>query len=146
MLPAEPTPGAKLTQADLIRAKRTLLVLGALGNTISDALDDRVGPALSNNVDVMVVTSLDIDGPQRPADIAALTGMSSGGVTKLLDRLEQQGLLAREHGRIGGDRRAIRISLTPTGKDVADRMAASMASRMSVLREALAEIVALTAD
>lgn len=65
------------------RAQRLLLLFGRLGAAVTEALHERVEPLFASNVEVTVITSLDLQGPQRPVDILALTGMSSGGVTRV---------------------------------------------------------------
>jgi len=52
--------------------------------------------------------------------------ISSGGVTHLVDRLERRGLVGRRPGV--GDRRSVRVALTPAGRVVADRAMAAHAS------------------
>jgi DNA-binding MarR family transcriptional regulator len=60
--------------------------------------------------------SIDIFGPQRPGSIGELTGMSSGGTTKLVTRLEEAGLVTRSSGEVPGDRRAVIVSITDEGR------------------------------
>ncbi len=76
---------------DRRQAQEALLLLGQLGQSISEAMTKRIDSELADNPEVIVVTHLDLRGPSRPAEIIAVTGMTSGGVTKLLDRLEQGG-------------------------------------------------------
>jgi DNA-binding MarR family transcriptional regulator len=122
------------------RAQQLLLIIGRLGAAVSEALHARVEPRFTANVEVTVITSLDLLGPQRPADIIRLTGMSSGGVTKVLDRLESSGLIIREYGKVKGDRRGTRLVLTAEGRQVAGELAAGLEDRMDALRRAIAEL------
>ncbi|MBN2112764.1 MAG: MarR family transcriptional regulator [Acidimicrobiia bacterium] len=55
-------------------------------------------------------------GPQRPGDLQQRTGLSSGGVTKVVDRLEKKGLVSRDYGGVVGDRRGVLVSLTDLGR------------------------------
>lgn len=55
----------------------------------------------------------------RPADIRATLAISSGGVTKLLDRLEYLGLVARVAN--ASDRRSSYIEMTDKGSEALDR-------------------------
>lgn len=64
-----------------------------------------------------VLISLDVFGPQQPGSIAALLGLTSGGVSKMIDRLEGSGLVRRAHGAVPGDRRAVLVELTDLGRD-----------------------------
>lgn len=147
--PHESTAPARPTEAgdaaapgtpDRQRAQRLLLILARLGAAVTEALHSRVDATLATNVEVLVITSLDLLGPQRPADVLALTGMSSGGVTKVLDRLESHGLIVREFGGVEGDRRGIRLVLTSQGHAVAGLLADGLASRMDAVREAIDEL------
>lgn len=53
-------------------------------------------------------------GSLRMSDLAEGLGLSAGGVTKVVGRLEEMGLLAREPD--SADRRATRVSLTDSGR------------------------------
>jgi DNA-binding MarR family transcriptional regulator len=132
--------------AELTQAQLTLLILGQLGITIHDALTERVAADMVGNAEVLILTKLDLEGALRPSDVMLLTGMSSGGVTKLLDRLEQGGLVLREFGTVPGDRRGTRIILTAEGQRAAISCATALASRMDVLKEAVEELRAAVGD
>lgn len=64
-----------------------------------------------------VLISLDVFGPQQPGSIAALLGLTSGGVSKLIDRLERHQLVQRSFGAVPDDRRAVLVGLTDLGRD-----------------------------
>jgi DNA-binding MarR family transcriptional regulator len=64
------------------------------------------------NVPQMALYGLLVHGSLRPTEIAALTGLTSGGVSGLLDRLEAVGLITRDFGLVPGDRRAVTVRLT----------------------------------
>lgn len=49
-----------------------------------------------------------------PADLVRLLNLDSGAMTRMLDRLEQKGLLRRE--RSNEDRRQVRLTLTEAGE------------------------------
>ena len=67
---------------------------------------------LVSNVSIVTLTLLYTNGPQRPTQIAELTGLTSAGATKLITRLENAGLVVREAGTVPADGRAIVVSLT----------------------------------
>jgi DNA-binding MarR family transcriptional regulator len=54
------------------------------------------------------------DGGMRVGDLARALGVSVGGASKLVDRVEHAGLVARQPDPV--DRRAARVTLTPAGK------------------------------
>jgi DNA-binding MarR family transcriptional regulator len=132
--------------AERLRAQRLLAVLGRLGASVREALVARVDPSVVGNVDVLVLVTLDIEGALRPTEVAALTGMSSSGVTKLLDRLEGRGHIERQLGAVPGDRRATRVVLTTEGRRVARELAAGLDSRMDLVRESIAELRSIVGD
>jgi DNA-binding MarR family transcriptional regulator len=60
--------------------------------------------------DAQFLTLLDVHGPLTPGRFAAMTGLKTGTVTGVLDRLENAGLVRRE--RDSADRRKVIVSLT----------------------------------
>jgi DNA-binding MarR family transcriptional regulator len=62
--------------------------------------------------DMQMLHMLQLYGPSTPSHLAKWTGLSSGGVTVALDRLEKAGYLRREPNP--GDRRSLLIILIPT--------------------------------
>jgi DNA-binding MarR family transcriptional regulator len=59
--------------------------------------------------DTQFMTLLDVRGPLTPGQFAELTGLKTGTVTGVLDRLEAAGLVRRE--RDTADRRKVIVSL-----------------------------------
>jgi DNA-binding MarR family transcriptional regulator len=55
-------------------------------------------------------------GPQRAVDVAAELGVNPSTGTRMCDRLVRKGLVRR--ARATGDRRVVRLSLTPAGRDL----------------------------
>jgi DNA-binding MarR family transcriptional regulator len=64
--------------------------------------------------DVLITLHNAPDGGLRMTDLANATMLSSGGLTRLIGRLEQRGLVRRDVD--ADDRRAFRASLTPAGQ------------------------------
>jgi DNA-binding MarR family transcriptional regulator len=127
------TPRA--TRSDRDAAQALLVTFARLGAIVTEELRAQV-PGTTGNVDILVLTTLDVHGPKRPTDLQAVTFMTSGGMTKLLDRLEESGLVSRTHGLVDDDRRAIVVSITPEGSRVAERMTLAVMSVMGAVREA----------
>ncbi len=100
-----------------------LIGFAHIGRTWSNSVNRQVGFDVSDNQSIALFSRLAIDGTLRPGGIAELTGLSSGGVTKLVTRLEEQGLVSRSHGSIPEDRRAVLVSLTPAGEEIAAEFA-----------------------
>jgi DNA-binding MarR family transcriptional regulator len=61
--------------------------------------------------DMQMINMLQLYGPSTPSNLAKWTGLSSGGVTVALDRLEQAGYIRREANP--DDRRSLLITLVP---------------------------------
>lgn len=103
-----------------------LLALSEFGRLVSDVLVEVTGDRdLVRNSPIITLAVLALEGPQRPGDLQHRTGLTSGGVTKLLQRLEGEGLVERQTGAIPEDRRAVRVTITRSGRrmvrNVADR-------------------------
>jgi DNA-binding MarR family transcriptional regulator len=87
-----------------------------LGEDLTQAiLRDVDVPAIATNVPFIIVFGLYLDGPLRPSAIARLTGLTSGGVSGALERLEGLGIVHRDFGEVAGDRRAVVVRLTAKG-------------------------------
>ncbi|WP_126148179.1 MarR family winged helix-turn-helix transcriptional regulator [Synechococcus elongatus] len=68
-----------------------------------------------------VLATLRRQGPPyqlKPTDLYSLLMLSSGAMTNRIDRLEQDGIVARS--RDGSDRRSVIVQLTPKGIALAD--------------------------
>jgi DNA-binding MarR family transcriptional regulator len=66
--------------------------------------------------------------------------MPAGAMTRHLDRLEAGGLIARSHGGVTGDRRAITLSLTEAGRQVAWAMVLVLEEIRPGLLETITEV------
>ena len=74
--------------------QQLVLQMSRLSQTMTDAAADVArDPEVVAPMPVALLFALDVDGPMRPTAVQELTGLSSGGVTKLVERLEQKGLL-----------------------------------------------------
>lgn len=64
-----------------------------LGASLSRVAAARIGMAVT---DMQVMDILDITGPSTAGQLAELTGLTTGAITRILDRLEEAGLVRRE--------------------------------------------------
>jgi len=113
-------------------AEELLLRIGEFGSFISKKLADVAGDTLVvQNTSVMLLCRLDLDGPLRPNQIAELESMSTGGVSKLIDRLENDGLVERRRGVLAVDRRAVLVVITREGRELVRRMSDELAEYLS---------------
>ena len=83
--------------------------------------------------DSQFLTLLRTRGPMTPGQLAAATGLTSGTVTGVIDRLERAELVRRE--RVSDDRRKVLVVPTP---DAADRLAPAYAGQATMLQGVLA--------
>jgi DNA-binding MarR family transcriptional regulator len=70
---------------------------------------EKVGLGLT---DMQMIHMLQLYGPSTPSRLAAATGLSSGGVTVALDRLEKAGYIRRQPNP--ADRRSLLVTLIPS--------------------------------
>ncbi len=132
-----------LTQDDIRDTQRFVILLGRLGLELSAAIRDAVGADLASNAAVVTLSLLDLEGPKRPGELQVATGLSSGGVSKLLDRMEAADLIARRIGSIPEDRRGVMVSITPEGRRASATIAGAIRGRFDELRVFVKEFSAL---
>jgi DNA-binding MarR family transcriptional regulator len=84
----------------------------------------------SGRAEFLALCLLHVDGPQRPAALGRLTGLTSGGVSKMLDRLERAGVV-RRRGPIADDLRAVAVAITPKGARFVTRISGAIAEQLA---------------
>ena len=99
----------------LIGQIRGEIVLG-----IEQALND-AGVEL-NFSQFLALKKLGEDGPMAPGELARILAYSPGAMTRLLDKLEHLGYLQRAPDP--DDRRALRLALTASGREIHARILA----------------------
>lgn len=95
----------------------TLLALQRATHATLDAIAEQLGDASLGPAEANVLATLADGTPLTPSTLAAKIGSRTTTMTSVLDRLEARGLIARE--RHPGDRRAIQIELTASGRKAA---------------------------
>ena len=83
----------------------------------------------------VVLSSAAQPGHTRPNELADRTGLTSSGVSQLLQRLEDGGLVERKPGV--DDRRAVIVALTTKGRAQLERQLTAMAEHLSMLTDAI---------
>lgn len=117
-------------------ARDVMIHLADVGARITDDLISAgIDPFVVRNSPMATLLEL-TDGSLRPVELAERVGMTSGGMTKVIDRLEERGLIERDH-EIEEDGRGVLVSLTSEGRRVADRVLDTVAP---TLRKALADL------
>ena len=107
-----------------------VMVAGRQIHAAMDRLDGLMSETLGvNRSDLRCLFHLITHGAATPGDIAAATGLTSGSVTALLDRLERQGLAVRRQDCT--DRRSVMIEIPAARRAVID--AATSALEQAIL-------------
>ena len=101
-------------RALLWRALGELRSLSATAELFTQATADRMGV---NTTDVQCLNIIHELGTPTAGEVAAKTGLTSGSVTAVLDRLERAGYVARLHDPV--DRRRVRVRPTPKAGELA---------------------------
>lgn len=96
--------------------------LRAVSNEVSGAFADKV-EALGVSVAEWVILRLLLDkAGAAPSELADLTGMTRGAISKLADRMMAKKLIAQSFDT--EDRRYQKLSLTPAGRALVPKLAA----------------------
>lgn len=118
-----------------------LLKLAEFGQLVSRALAEVAQQeGLVSNTHLVVLCRLELYGPQRPSDIMEVTGLTSGGVTKLIDRLEDAGWVHRLKDPVPDDGRGVMVALTDDGETSLRAMVNVLAERLGETRELVSQI------
>ena len=123
--------GSILTMTASLASDLTLVTsLYRTTNAAVRELDQRLGRDY-NVTFIQAVTLLAIDSFDRPQPhlVADYLSQQSQTVTGVLDRLERDGHVARV--RDLGDRRAVRLELTKTGRQLVDSMSAALTQHVT---------------
>jgi DNA-binding MarR family transcriptional regulator len=119
--------------ADLTKeaVEQLLLLMADYGRTMSKAMAEIASDQeLVSNVSLVALCTLDLHGPHRPGVLQEITGLSSGGVSKLLDRMEQAGVVKRTYGGVPGDNRGVLVSITRRGRSLMNKFSNAVAGRL----------------
>ncbi len=83
----------------------------------------------------MVLKAISYEGPMRVSDLAGLMGVKNPAASMILQQLESEGLIARNHCE--NDNRVVRASITAHGEQ---RLARSEVFRRELLRRMTADL------
>jgi DNA-binding MarR family transcriptional regulator len=119
------SPDRALLHETVIRCLRQFIAGSILYN---QQVADRVGLRLS---DMQCINVLELMGPSTPGELARLTGLTTGGVTVMLDRLARGGYLKREPNP--SDRRSVLVHLNPTKVKKMEAFYGEINQRMAAL-------------
>ena len=113
-----PAPPSELTDAELAAWKGFVRVHTALARRLDGELEAAHGLSLSS-FEVLKALRCSPEGKLRMADLAEHALLSRSGMTRLVDRLERQGLLTR--CQCSDDARGCFAVLSPAGEALLDR-------------------------
>ncbi len=101
-----------MTEEEKLRSEVMASVLRFIASVVvhNTAVAQRVGMGPS---DLQFVSLLNLNGPLTPGNLAELTGLTTGTVTGVIDRLEKGGFVRRV--RDDGDRRKVLVTPVPDG-------------------------------
>jgi len=123
----------------------TVMAAGRQIHAAMDRIDGLISEALGiNRSDLRCLFHLIREGAATPSEIAGTTGLTSGSVTALLDRLERQGLAARRQDC--SDRRSVSIMIPDAKRGQVDAvmhaLEASLMGRFAALEPGRLALVA----
>ena len=104
-----PTTANTTSETDLELAARLRVAIARLGRQLRQQAGSSWSPTLQS-----VLASIALHGPLSLGDLAVREQVSPPTITKLLARLDEQGLIERQRG--ADDRRVILVSLNAEGR------------------------------
>jgi DNA-binding MarR family transcriptional regulator len=123
------SPAARRTRADLLEALvRAMRQVSAQSVLISDTIAGHVG---MNSTDLECLDLLFLAGPMTAGRLAAHTGLSTGAMTAVLDRLERARFVRRR--RDATDRRRVLVEVLPRALETLQPFYTPLAAAMSDL-------------
>jgi DNA-binding MarR family transcriptional regulator len=126
----------------LAELDREIRLMGARSVMLSQAVASRLG---LSPADLETLDLLSTNGPLTAGRLAELTGLTTGAITGMVDRLEEAGLVRRE--RDTEDRRRVIVHLVPDRGRAIARLYEPLARAMAELNgRYTAEQLALMLD
>lgn len=125
------------TTKSQMAAARALLVLAETGIAITPIVRRR-SPLLAENTAMLAALMLWLSGPRRPSALALSLDMTTSGTTKLVQRLEREGLVHKMPDPTDG--RAIEIHLTDAGRTAIEDLMTDLAPIMELATKDLSTL------
>ena len=118
---------------------RMLMAMARAGIEINTVLASTYGSDLPvRNSTMLVMLQLQSEGRQRPNELATAAGMTSGGMSKVIDHLEDAGIVIRLEDPYDPDGRSVYVELTPQGQRTLGDILEVVAQPVGDLMEAMA--------
>ena len=117
LLGAQPPPGSDMPTPTTVDRLEALVRVGAVVEELFNTFGgDDPTPVRTT----IALCAAGAAGGTRPRALIRETGLSSGGVSQLIDRLDEAGFVVRRFGR-PPDRRAVVVELTARGRSELER-------------------------
>jgi DNA-binding MarR family transcriptional regulator len=120
-----------------VEGKTLLVAVSRLSITQTRAAGTAAKVAGVNSTSYAILSELALDGWLTNGQIAGRLGMSTGGVTPALDRLERAGLIERSPNP--ADRRSSVVSIMPGGHGVLREAAELLAGELGAFIDEMSE-------
>jgi DNA-binding MarR family transcriptional regulator len=122
-------------------AEHLLLLMARFDREVTAAmLEVAKDPELVANAPLIVLCAVDLYGPTRPGALQEITGLSSGGMSKLLDRMEEARVVKRTYGKVPGDNRGVLVTVTARGKRLVEDVTSVLAARLPETKSFIKEL------
>lgn len=108
--------------------------LSAQSVLLSETIATKAG---INSTDMECLDLLNLEGPTTPRRLATLTGLTTGAVTMLVDRLERAGFVRRLPNP--DDRRSVLVEVLPGSAEAFYPLFAPLAAAMAKMQERFAD-------
>jgi DNA-binding MarR family transcriptional regulator len=115
--------------------------LAELGLELQDALSEIGLGGVADPSASLVLAAVAVTDDCHPGQLDELMGLTSSGISRLIDRLEHAGLVERVTDPDRHDHRTVTMRLTAAGSDHVDRMVGEVACMVGELRSVIAAIV-----
>ena len=125
-------PSRTISRASISRAGLLSMAGAAMTKALYEADPDNPAPGKT----AVVLSCSAQPGHTRPRRLIEQTGLSSSGVSQLLRRLENAGLVRRRTGQ-PPDRRAVIVEITQHGRQHLERQLARVAEHLVLLHKAM---------
>ncbi len=121
---------------------RVVSLLTQLNNSVAEGLLGESGARAGGMSSLVLLFELEQVGALRPKQVAELLGLTTGGATKLVDRLERQGTVTRT-GAQAGDQRAVTVRITDEGRAIVAAARVGLVERLDDISATVAEMHAV---
>ena len=117
-----------------------------LGSDVTGELAKVFSPTLSTNAAVGALLQIHLAGQRRPVELSEMIGLTRGGTTKVVDTLEEHGLVERFHDPDDSDGRSVHVRLTAQGERTAGEIIAVIGPILATFIDTAAATLAAAAD